>query len=86
MSWLMFIFLMAFVCPMIFRGMGRGQSNRLSQADRERFEALENDLDYRLEDIERLGTRVSELESRLDFTERLLSRRSEDTFTKVETT
>lgn len=84
MSWMLFIFLMAFVFPMVFRGMGRGRYNRLSQADRERFDALESDLDYRLEEIERLDARVGELESRLDFAERLLARGSEDALSNVE--
>jgi BMFP domain-containing protein YqiC len=78
MSWMMMFILFAVACPMIFRGMGRSQYNRFSRGDRERFDALESELDYRLEEIERLDARVEELESRLDFAERLLARGSED--------
>ena len=83
MSWLMLVFLMAFVFPMIMRGMGGGRPARLSQADRERFDALEQELDYRLEELERLDARVHELESRLDFAERLLARGSEEDLSRT---
>ena len=84
MSLMMMVFLFAFVCPMIFRGMGRSQYDRLSRADRERFDALESELDYRFEEFERLDARVGELESRLDFAERLLARGTEESLSKVE--
>jgi hypothetical protein len=55
-------------------GLGDGDwSDGKHPPNRERIEALEAELDRRLEEIRVLDARVSELENRLDFTERLLA-------------
>ncbi|HEX9756078.1 MAG TPA: hypothetical protein VGA42_10250 [Gemmatimonadales bacterium] len=55
-------------------GLGDGDwSDGKLPPNRERIEALEAELDRRLEEIRVLDARVSELENRLDFTERLLA-------------
>jgi hypothetical protein len=58
---------------------GPGRWRRDLPEARERLDALEAELDRRLEELRGLDARVGELESRLDFTERLLARTGEPT-------
>ena len=53
------------------------QRDRLSPSARERIDALEAELDDRIEDIHRLEARLADLELRTDFAERLLAERSD---------
>lgn len=72
MSWVAMVVLFAVVMPMMSRQWSGQRRDRLRPGDRERMEALEAELEDRLEDIRTLDVRVAELESRLDFAERLL--------------
>jgi len=63
-GWMLFVFLMVFIGPVMRIG-GRRQNRRLEAALAERDAVIE-DLQHRL----------SELESRLDFTERLVANHS----------
>lgn len=74
MSWMAMIVLFAVVMPMMGRRWYGHSRDRVRPGHRERMEALEAELEDRLEDIRMLETRVAELESRMDFSERLLGR------------
>ncbi len=72
MSWIVIVVVMAVCMPMLSRGWHGGRRPRGLPAERERLEALEAELDERLETLHRLEQRVAELENRLDFAERAL--------------
>lgn len=82
-TWMIFIFVMAFVGPAMryvfgsrYSGLGRqwGGDGRLGKRDVERLEAALGERDAVIEDLQH---RLSEMESRLDFTERLIAQKSE---------
>jgi hypothetical protein len=82
-SWMIFIFVMAFIGPAVrylfgsrsFMSGGRwDRAARLGRADIERLEAALSDRDTVIEDLQH---RISEMESRLDFTERLIAQKAE---------
>jgi hypothetical protein len=86
MSWIWIMIVCAIVIPAVTGGMRYGMrhgmryglgdgdwSDGKQPRNRERIEALEAELDRRLEENRTLDARVSELENRLDFTERLLA-------------
>ena len=73
MSWIGIVILFAVVFPMMSRH-GWGGRERHGPRNSERMEALEAELDARLDEIRMLESRVAELESRMDFSERMLGR------------
>ena len=82
-SWMIFIFVMAFMGPAMrymFGSRSRGlvgrwdRTDRLGRQDIERLDAALAERDAVIEDLQH---RLSEMESRLDFTERLIAQKSE---------
>ena len=82
-SWMIFIFVMAFIGPAMrymfgSRYTGRGGrwegGGRLGKREVERLDAALAERDAVIEDLQH---RLSEMESRLDFTERLIAQKSE---------
>jgi hypothetical protein len=54
-------------------GLGAWEGDDQGPRARERVQALEAELDRRMEELRALEARVNELENRMDFTERLLA-------------
>ena len=78
-SWMIFIFVMAFIGPAVRymfgsrytgHGMGWEGGKRLGKREVERLDAALAERDAVIEDLQH---RLSEMESRLDFTERLIT-------------
>jgi len=79
MSWWV-LMLMAMCFAPLWAGRYRRRRDRFGPSTRERMDALEGELDERIEDIRRLETRLAELEARTDFAERLLAERSPSSY------
>jgi uncharacterized coiled-coil protein SlyX len=84
-SWMIFVFVMAFMGPALRYMFGREPpfglggkwegKGRLQKRDAERLDAALAERDAVIEDLQH---RLSEMESRLDFTERLIAQKAED--------